>query len=230
MDILLAVMTSLWLGMLTSISPCPLATNIAAISFITRDANRPARVLGSGLLYTAGRAVAYSTLAALLVASVLSAPALSHALQTHMNRILGPLLVLVGMVLLGLIRLPGTGGIVGAGSIQRRAGRMGSWGAAVLGLVFALSFCPVSAALFFGSLLPLAISSGSRLLIPSLYGLGTAIPVIAFAVALALGARSLGRAFNRTAQIERWSRLTTGIVFVGIGVYLSLANIFGVFA
>jgi cytochrome c-type biogenesis protein len=230
MEVLLAALTSLWLGILTSISPCPLATNIAAISFITRDVNRPARVLGSGLLYTGGRAAAYSVLAALLVTSVLSAPALSHALQTHMNRILGPLLVLVGMVLLGLIRLPAASGIAGAQSVQRRAGRMGSWGAAVLGLVFALSFCPVSAALFFGSLLPLAVANESRVLLPSLYGLGTAIPVIAFAVAIALGARSLGRAFDRTAQVERWLRLTTGIVFVSTGVYLSLENIFGVFS
>jgi cytochrome c biogenesis protein CcdA len=228
MEIVLIALSSLWLGILTSISPCPLATNIAALSFITRDVDRAPRVFASGALYTLGRAAAYTVLAALLVTSVLSAPPVSHFLQTHMGRILGPVLVLAGMALLGLIRVPGLDAVGDTARLQRRFARSGVWGAAVLGFVFALSFCPVSAALFFGSLLPLALSHESRVLLPALYGVGTAIPVIALALALTLGARRFGRIFDRTADIERWLRRGTGVVFVVTGVYLSLANIFGV--
>jgi len=227
METATVALTSLWLGILTSLSPCPLATNIAAISFITRDVERAPRVFASGALYTLGRAAAYSVLAALLVSSVLSAPALSHALQTHMGRILGPVLILAGMALLGLVRVPGARSFGDPARLQRRLGRSGSWGAAALGFVFALSFCPVSAALFFGSLLPLALALESRVLLPSLYGVGTAVPVLALAIAVALGARRFGRVFDRTADVERWLRAGTGVVFVVVGVYLSLANIFG---
>jgi cytochrome c biogenesis protein CcdA len=228
MELVAVALMSLWLGILTSISPCPLATNIAAISFITRDAGRARRVFASGALYTVGRAAAYSLLAALLVSSVLSAPALSHFLQTHMGRIIGPVLVLAGMALLGLIRVPGFSGAGDPARLQRRFARMGVWGAAILGFVFALSFCPVSAALFFGSLLPLALAGESRVLLPSLYGIGTALPVLALAFAVALGARSFAGVFARAASVERWLRGATGVVFIATGVYLSLTNIFGV--
>lgn len=225
----MVAVSALWLGILTSISPCPLATNVAAVSFISRDAVHPRTVVASGLLYTFGRAVAYAVLATVLVAGVLSTPALSHALQTHMARLLGPALVVVGMVLLGLLSLPGVG-LRGPGAgVQGAARRMGRWGAAPLGAMFALSFCPVSAALFFGSLLPLALAEESRVLLPSLYGLGTGIPVIAFAVVISLGSHRVARAFDRTVGVERWLRRATGVVIIAAGVYLSLANIFGVF-
>jgi threonine/homoserine/homoserine lactone efflux protein len=96
----------------------------------------------------------------------------------------------------------------------------------LLGVVFALSFCPLSAALFFGSLIPLAIRNGSRVLLPSLYGVGTALPVFAFALVIALGARSLATVFRRLTQVERVARWATGAVFVGVGIYLSVVHIF----
>ncbi|MEJ2720779.1 MAG: aromatic aminobenezylarsenical efflux permease ArsG family transporter [bacterium] len=226
-DPLLVMMSALWLGVLTSISPCPLATNIAAISYIARDVSRPRRVLISGLLYTLGRTIAYVGLAVILVASLLSAPHVSHILQKYMNKILGPLLILVGMLLLGWIRLgwPESGAHEG---LQKRAGRMGIWGAGLMGLGFALSFCPISAALYFGSLLPLSLEHDSRLLLPSVYGIGTALPVVAFAVIIAWSAGSLGRAFNSITRMERWARVVTGAVFILVGVYFTLENIFGV--
>jgi cytochrome c biogenesis protein CcdA len=224
---LAALGTALWLGVLTSISPCPLGTNVAAISFVARRLTSPLRVLAAGLLYTAGRTLVYVFLAFLLVRSLLAAPALSDALQRYSSRLLGPLLILVGMVLLDLIplRLPGFG--LGERA-QERIARWELAGAFLLGALFALSFCPVSAALYFGSLLPLAARSGSALLVPGIYGAGTALPVILFAVLVAAGARSLGKAFDRLRAFERWARLATGIVFIAVGIYYSLANIFGV--
>ena len=106
--------------------------------------------------------------------------------------------------------------------------RWGLLGALALGMLFALSFCPVSATLFFGSLLPLAVKHGSGVLLPLLYGVGTAIPVIIFAVVLAFGARWLGKIFERVTQVERWMRAITGVVFVGVGVYMSLLYVYHV--
>ena len=105
---------------------------------------------------------------------------------------------------------------------------MGLWGSVLLGIVFALSFCPVSAALFFGSLIPLATANGSSVLLPSLYGLGTATPVVGFAIVIAVGARSLGKAYSGVALVERWARRLTGVIFIGVGVYLTLVYVFGV--
>jgi cytochrome c biogenesis protein CcdA len=222
-----AAATSLWLGILTSISPCPMATNIAAISFIGRSVGSPARVLLAGLLYTLGRTVSYVGLGILLVGGLLSVPALSAFLQGFMNRILGPLLIVAGMFLLELITVP----LPGGGWTQKlgeKAGRWGLAGAALVGLVFALAFCPVSAAIYFGSLIPLALRAGSPVLLPSVYGAGTALPVVAFAAIVAVSARQAGAAFNRLGQVERWARTLTGVAFIGVGIYFSLVFIFRV--
>jgi cytochrome c-type biogenesis protein len=224
----LSVASALWLGILTSISPCPLATNIAAISFISRRVHSPRTVALTGALYTLGRALTYLVLAWLLVASVLAAPQLSHFLQKYMNKALGPILILVGMVLLDLITLRLPGGTCGTGKLQRRAESAGIWGAGLLGAVFALTFCPVSAALFFGSLIPLAIKYESRLVLPSLYGVGTGLPVLAFGVLIAIGAEAVARAFQKLTQFEAWARRFTGGLFIAIGVYFTLAYIFEV--
>lgn len=224
---ILAAATALWLGVLTAISPCPLATNIAAISYISKGLGAPRRVFATGALYTAGRALTYLALAALLVASVLSIPQLSNFLQTYMNKLLGPILILVGMFLLGLLEFSFSASVRG-GSLEERFQRWGVWGAALLGMLFALSFCPVSAALFFGSLVPLALQHRSAVSLPALYGIGTGLPVLVFAILIATGAHSLSRVFNRLTHAEKWARIVTGFVFLGVGIYFCLAHIFQV--
>ena len=217
--------SAIWLGILTSISPCPLATNIAAISYIGRQADRPVTVLLTGVLYTLGRALTYMILGALLVASVLSTPALSNSLQHYMNRILGPVLIVVDMFLLDLLGLPWLG-TTGTSRLRERLGRSGIWGAGPLGMLFALSFCPTSAALFFGSLIPLSIKRGSVVTLPSLYGVGTALPVFLFAVLVAAGAKSVATAFQRLTRLELWARSATGLIFILVGIYFSWIYIF----
>ena len=217
---------ALWFGILTSISPCPLATNLTAISYMARTINHPRRVLLSGLLYTLGRVVAYTALAAFLVASALSVPAISMGLQRYGNLILGPVLIVVGMFLLDLLSLPTPRGGVST-RLQQRADAAGIWGAALLGFVFALSFCPTSAALFFGSLLPLALKAQSRFLLPALFGIGTALPVIAASIVLMLGGKATSRFFEKMTSLELWVRRATGAVFVLVGIYYCLKYIFG---
>jgi len=219
----LGVVSALWLGILTSISPCPLATNIAAVSYVGRHVDSSRRVLLAGGLYTAGRTLAYLVLGAAAVWSLMSVVAMSSFLQGTVHRVIGPLLIVVGLVLLGLFNLKLPGMRVSEG-LQRRVDHSGVWGAGLLGMLFALAFCPVSAALFFGSLVPLAVESASPLLLPSVYGVGTALPVAGFAVLLATGSGWLGRALQRVQAVELWGRRVTAIVFIGVGVFETLRS------
>lgn len=225
---LVAAGTAFWLGVLTSVSPCPLASNIAAISYIGKGVAQPKRVFAAGLLYTLGRVLTYALLGWLVVASLASVAGLSNGLQRVMNQLLGPVLILAGMFLLELIRWSKATPNVTAG-LQQRVGDWGLSGAVVLGALFALSFCPVSAALFFGSLIPLATTRGSSLVMPSLYGVGTGLPVLAFAAVIGFGAQALGRHFQRITRLEVWARRLTGIIFIAVGVYYSLNYIFEAF-
>jgi cytochrome c biogenesis protein CcdA len=148
----------------------------------------------------------------------------SGTLQRLAARALGPLLIVAGVALLGVIPMPSFGG--GPSARLERLAAAGVWGALPLGAAFALAFCPVSAALFFGSLVPIATSHGSRLALPTLYGIGTAIPVLGFAVLLAAGTASLGSAYERLRRIERWARPATGVVFILAGIYETLRGVF----
>ena len=219
--------TAVWLGILTSISPCPLATNIAAVSYLGKRVGAVHAVLMTGIAYALGRMAAYVAVGAIVVTGLLSMPAVSLFLQRNMIAIIGPILIITGMFLLELLTVPLPAG--GAGERTRRlADRGGILGGAALGMLFALTFCPVSAALFFGSLIPLAVSQGSMVLLPSLYGLGTGLPVLLFAVLLAAGVKSAARMFDRLAVFEKWARYATGLVFIAVGAYLTLRYVFRV--
>ena len=225
--LLLAVASAAWLGILTAISPCPLAANIAAVSFIGRRVGSPRAAFATGLLYSLGRTLVYVVLGTLLVSSLLSAPVVSNLLQKYMNKLLGPILILVGMVLVGLIVVTPKGSRL-AENAGKRVETWGMWGGLALGVVFALSFCPASAALFFGSLVPLAVKYESRLLLPMVYGAGTALPVLVFAILIVLSTHAVSQAFNRITQFEWWARRVTGVIFIVIGVYFALTYVFRV--
>ncbi len=223
MTILSATAVAAYLGVLCAISPCPLATNIAAVGFVSRGLS-PARTLLGGLLYAAGRAAVYVLIASVLISGLAAAPELAHSLQKYMNRATGPILVLVAAVLLGLIHLPSFG-TSRFSAIQKRLADSGLTGAFLLGAFFALAFCPTSAALYFGSLMPLAIDHNSSLLLPSLFGIASALPVVAIAVLIAAGVRKVGALFGRITALEKWLRLVTGVVFLVIGVALTIKTV-----
>jgi cytochrome c biogenesis protein CcdA len=217
----LALAWSLWLGFLTSIHPCPLATNIVAVSYIARRLGQTRQVVLSGLFYTIGRAATYVAIGAILVGGLLSSPAVASFLQRQMNRVEGPVLILVGMFLLGLLRF-GFRSLAVTPRIPQNADRLGIWGAGLLGVIFALTFCPISATYFFLSLVPLAIRFHASIAMPLAFGIGTALPVIAFAVLLSAAAGSVGKAFERVRLFEWRARQITGILFVLVGLYYSL--------
>jgi cytochrome c biogenesis protein CcdA len=219
----LAAGTALWLGILTSISPCPLSTNIAAVSYVGRRVGSRRLVLLSGALYTAGRSLVYLVLGAASVWSLMSMVSVSSFLQGTFPRLLGPILIALGLLLLGVFEftLPSMGV---SDKLQHRVDNAGVWGAGLLGVIFALAFCPVSAGLFFGGLVPLAVERSSPLMLPLIFGVGTALPVAFFAVLLAVGAGWLGTALDRIQVFEIWARRVTAMVFVGVGIYETLRS------
>ncbi len=220
--------SALWLGILTAISPCPLATNIAAISFIGRKAGQKNHVIGSGLLYSAGRTMAYVMLGVFITAGMLGSAEVSRFFQKYMNEALGPILIILGLVLLGWV---GSGASlhIGAEKLQQKAQKGGLLWAVPIGFLFALSFCPVSAGLFFGGLLPLAVKHESSIMLPVVYSVGTSLPVVLFAFLMAFGSAYVGKVFNRLTQIEIWIRRLGGTAFILAGLYYCLAHIYGVF-
>jgi len=217
---------ALYFGLLMSISPCPLATNVAAISYLGRRATRPRLVLLSGLLYTVGRTLVYLVLGILLVASLLGRSQVSEFLEKYMDKLLGPIFLVLAMLLLGLIRFSVSGPGMGE-KMQRRVDALGVWGALLLGILFALSFCPASAGLFF-AMISWAVKVRSSVVLPTVFGIASALPVVAFAVLIAVSAQSVGKAFNRLSQIEWWVRNVTGGLFLAMGIHYTLKHVFEV--
>jgi len=217
---LLAAGGAFLLGIQTAISPCPLTTNIAAISYIGKRVGSSKEILFSGVLYTLGRSVAYVALAILsLRFAVCAGEQLTRFFQTTIRAWLGSILILVGMLLLGMISF--SLGSVNTEKMQKRAQRFGLWSAFPIGLTFALAFCPTSAATFLATL-GLAAKVKSTFVLPTIFGVGTALPVLVFAVILARQARLLGTAFNVVEKLDRWSRTVAGTAFVAIGIWFSL--------
>jgi len=219
------LLSALWLGILTSISPCPLASNIAAVSFIVKKIEHPLYVFNSGVFYTLGRVIGYTALGVLITSSLLSIPQTSYFLQHYLNKILGPVLIITGLLLLGVVNMPFLSSSVSVKTAER-VKDFGAFGSLLLGVLFALSFCPISAAIFFGSLLPLALKNSSQIVMPSLYGMGTGLPVLGFAVVLAFGVTNLEKVFRQVRVLEYWMKKVTGIVFILVGIYYISAHIF----
>ncbi|MCX5716041.1 MAG: aromatic aminobenezylarsenical efflux permease ArsG family transporter [Candidatus Omnitrophica bacterium] len=227
-EIFIGFASALWLGVLTSISPCPLASNVAAISFLSKKITHPFLVFISGLAYTLGRMTSYAILGWIIINSLLSVPQVAQFLQKYMGKALGPLLILTGIILLEIItiRLPG---VSLSQKHHTRLAESGAPGAFLLGFIFALAFCPISAALFFGSLIPLAHNSKVGTLLPFVYGVGTGLPVLLFAVAIALGVTSLSRWFRKITKLEYYTRRITGVIFIIVGLYYTGIYIFKLF-
>lgn len=244
---LLYILAALYLGVVTSISPCPLTTNIAAISYVGRKVGSPRAVLAAGGLYTLGRCLLYLVLALAIAETAMSVRAVSVFLQQYVHLALGPIFLVLGMFLVGLITASfGGGGL--SERLQQKVDALGIWGAFFLGVLFAVSFCPTSAAWFFGlvalilgaeagavttllariglALPQTALPAGGAVVLPIVYGLGTALPVILVAFLLAFSAQSVGNAFGAMVKTEWWARQVTGWAFIALGVYCSLAYVF----
>lgn len=206
------------LGVMTSISPCPLATNITAIAYISKDIKTPKHTLFSGLTYTLGRAISYTLLAALIYFG-LSSFEIAKIFQGWGDKALGIILILISLVMFGVIR-------ISLGSKSEKVEQMKQWlagkgyvGALLLGMLFALAFCPYSGVLFFGILIPLVLQSTESLLLPPLFALGTGLPVMIFSFVLAFSVGKLSQMYNALSKIEKVMRYGMATVFLLAGIY-----------
>lgn len=213
----LPFLTALVLGIMTAISPCPMATNITAIAFISKDIDNKRKVFTNGLIYTLGRAISY-TLLGLLFYFGASQFKIAGFFQDWGERALGPLLVIIGFLMLNIIKInfPAFSNLT---SKLESKSRSGFWGVLLLGIVFALAFCPYSGVLFFGMLIPLVIASPSGLYLPIVYAIATGLPVILFAWLIAYAVGGVGNIYNKMKTFEFWFRRLVAVVFIIVGFY-----------
>lgn len=209
------------LGLLTSVSPCPLATNITATAYISRELKSKRAVLWSGFLYTVGRAITYSTIGLVLYWGA-SKFHIARFFQSKGEMYLAPILILVGLVMLGVIKLNFLGKSSFTERLSNKFNGQSQFGAIVLGILFAMAFCPYSGALYFGILVPMSISNASGLYLPIIFAFGTGIPVMIFAFILAFSASKIGTTYNAMRKIEVSMRYLAGGVFIASGIYYVL--------
>lgn len=210
------IVSAVVLGLLTAISPCPMLTNITAVAFIGKDLANRNRVFYNGIIYTLGRTFSYTALAFILFlgADQLRIPGI---FQRYGEKIIGPFLVLIGILMLGIIRLK-LPAMRRLSDRFREKSRYRYWDVFLLGMIFALAFCPYSGVLYFGMLIPLTIST-SGLHLPVLFAIATGIPVILFAWLIAYSLSGIGNVFNRIKSFEYWFRKIVAIIFIGLGLY-----------
>lgn len=213
----LPITTAFLLGLMTAISPCPLATNITAIGFISKDVDNKRRVFMSGVIYTLGRAIAYTLLALILY---LSADHLhiSAWFQNNGEKYIGPVLIIIGLLMLDILKIKFPGVSKLASRFQGKD-KHSFWDVLLLGVLFALAFCPYSGVLFFGMLIPMTISSASGLYLPIVFAIATGIPVIIFAWLIAYTVSGIGKVYNSLKTFEIWFRRFISVVFIGVGIY-----------
>ncbi|MFA8450257.1 MAG: aromatic aminobenezylarsenical efflux permease ArsG family transporter [Bacteroidales bacterium] len=214
------ILTALVLGLMTAISPCPLATNITAIGYIGKDIDSKKKVFFNGLVYTLGRAISYTAIGILFFFGV-NQFEFAGFFQEWGEKILGPILIVIGLFMLGILNLniPGLGSLTE--KMQKKSNN-GFLGVLLLGIVFALAFCPYSGVLYFGMLIPITISSTSGLYLPFFFAIATGIPVIIFAWIIAFSIGSLGNIYNKIKSFELWFRRIVALLFICIGIYYTI--------
>jgi len=214
----LPVLTAFLVGILTSISPCPLATNITAIAYISKDIKTPRHTLLNGLFYTLGRGISYTILASLIYFG-LSSFQIARIFQGWGDKILGPILIVIGLIMFGIVKINFNNGGEKIEKIKVWLSQKGYMGSLLLGVLFALAFCPYSGVLFFGVLIPLVLKSTESLLLPPLFALGTGLPVIVFSFLIAFSMQKVSKAFQIVQKIEKAMRYLVAVIFVGVGIY-----------
>lgn len=214
----IALLSAFLLGLITAISPCPLATNITTTAYISKNIQEPKKVFWSGLIYTLGRATSYSILGLILFFGA-SKFQIAKLFSQYGERLLGPILVIVGLIMLNVIKLNFLGKSNFQENFSEKFKEKGYLGSYLLGVIFALAFCPYSGALFFGVLIPMTIVDASGLYLPMVFAIGTGLPVIFFAYILAFSIGKMSSYFNKVQRFEKVMRYVIGSVFVLVGLY-----------
>ncbi|MBK5208416.1 MAG: sulfite exporter TauE/SafE family protein [Flavobacteriaceae bacterium] len=215
------ILSAFVLGLMTAISPCPLATNITATAYISKNIASKKKVFLSGILYSLGRAFTYTTIGLILFFGA-SKFHIARFFSQNGEKYLGPLLVIIGLIMLNVIRLNYFNKINFTDKLSEKFKDKGLLGSFLIGTVFALAFCPYSGALYFGMLIPMTISSIDGLYLPVIFAFGTGLPVLLFTYLLAFTANNIGPFYARITKIEKAMRIIAGIVFIITGIYYIL--------
>jgi len=213
-------LSALLLGLITAISPCPLATNIAALGYVSRRATERTYAVITGALYTLGRIFSYSVIGVIIIVAGLEIPGVASFLQDFGEQALGPILIVVGAIMLAANRISLGRGGGRLSALGARVADKGMIGGFLLGALFAFAFCPYSAALFFGVLIPLALKSTGGVALPAVYAIGTGLPVLVFGVLLSLSVARVSSWLNAITRAEKIIRAVVSIIFIGVGIYL----------
>lgn len=215
------ILSAFALGLMTAISPCPLATNITATAYIAKNITNKKLVFLSGIIYSLGRAFSYTIIGLILYFGA-SKFQISKFFNQNGEKLLGPLLIIIGLIMLNVIRLNFFGKSNFTQKLSEKFENKGLLGSFFIGVIFALAFCPYSGALYFGMLIPITIASADGLYLPIVFAFGTGLPVILFTYLLAFAAGSVGVFFTKITKIEKVMRLVAGVVFLLAGIYYIL--------
>jgi cytochrome c-type biogenesis protein len=213
----LPLFSAMLLGLMTAISPCPLATNITAVGFISKDIKSGRKVLLNGIIYTLGRSITYVGLGLLIFAGI-GQMQLSTTISVYGEKLLGPLLLIIGIFMLGFIRIS----IPGLGSLTEKMEnrhKNSFFSVLLLGIVFALAFCPYSGVLYFGGLIPMSAGSSYGIAMLLVFAVATGLPVIFFSWLLAFSVSRVGNVFNKIRNFEKWFRKIVAVLFIVTGLY-----------
>ncbi len=216
-----------FIGIATSISPCPLASNIAAVAYLSRDVESKQKVIYSSLLYVTGRTLTYSILGAIIILAVVERRIISDFLQGTFNQILGPILLIFGIFLTNIIKIGFNSKGTKLIEWQKKIASRGLIGSFILGILFALAFCPISSVWFF-IMIGIAVNVSGGITFPVIYGIGTGLPVLFFALLIVFSVNLLGKIFGKVELYEKWFRKITGVIFILIGIYITLTQTLGI--
>jgi cytochrome c biogenesis protein CcdA len=213
----LPVFTVLLFGLVGALSPCQLTTNLSAIAYVSR---RPGegQIWSEALGYTVGKMLVYTLLggAVIILGFTLQQSAIPIVVITR--KIVGPLMIVIGFGLMGLIRLRGSFGERLARWLRAQIPQKGVLGAFLLGTVFSFSFCPTLLWLFFGLMIPLALASTGGWTFPGLFALGTALPLLVFAGLLVSGTDLSSKLTDRLKRYHQNISKVSGGIFILAGV------------
>lgn len=218
------ILTAFILGLMTAVSPCPLATNITATAYLSKDITKKRKVLFNGIFYTSGRIFSYTALGLIFYFGA-SQFKVAKLLQGIGGMWLGIALVIVGILMLDIIKLniPLFDKLKPKVNEEKQKG--GYWNAFIMGVVFALAFCPFSGVLYFGVMIPMTIASSSGLLLPPVFAIATGLPVIIISYLLAYSMSSIGSFYSKMKTFEAWFKRIVAAVFIIVGIYYIITYI-----
>ena len=212
------ILSAFLLGLMACLGPCTMATNIAALAYVSRYVKNKKSAIVTGTLYTIGRMISYTVIGVLIIGIGLEVPAVAIFLQNTLEKVFGPLLIIIGVMLLFVNRLS----FGSSGKISEMGNKIANWGVIgglPLGALFALGFCPYSAMLFFAVLIPIALKVGEGVALPAMFAIGTGLPVLIFGTLISIGVASVSKWLNAISKADKIIRIIVSIVFIGVGAY-----------